>query len=491
MLDIDTSDEQSFAIFLANGPQDDDRWREWRTDAMGELRRLAGVINSLEYDFIKLLGRFDLHECWAGEGVKSLAHWLNWKCGISTPVAREKVRVARCLRELPLIDEAFRAGRISYSKVRALTRAATADNEALMLEEALRTTAAHLEQWVRRFARVPEPGVYGAEAVERMPYLAFAEDDDGMVRINARLPAEDGMLVQKAVERMINTATPETSADSTKECGLQAKSVSAEARLLIQSARFGRRRASALVRIAEHYLGGGPAEDSALSNADKYQIVVHVNVNDAHRDCQVSGGECTYLEDGHFIAPEVAKRLACQASVTTIVEDDDGNVLNIGRRSRMPTRAIELAVDARDNGTCQFPSCHQTRYTDQHHIIGWADGGETSVRNLITLCRYHHTRQHEGEYSIERVDDVPEAARDSAGDGNGSSSDKRARSDNQGYRFIFIDRHGDVIERGMDPQFPPAREISRPVRSQVRTKLVGSKAERVRASLRFYEMMAE
>ena len=95
---------------------------------------LAGQINAANYRLIKLIAEFDDRKGWNCDGtIHSCAHWLNWKCGIVLSAAREKVRVSHCLKTLPLIDAAFETGAISYSKVRAMTRAATPENEDYLL----------------------------------------------------------------------------------------------------------------------------------------------------------------------------------------------------------------------------------------------------------------------------------------------------------------------------------------------------------------------
>ena len=94
-----------------------------------EITLLAGQINAASYRFLKLIAEFDRREGWNGGGIKNCAHWLNWKCGICIGPAREKVRVAHALEELPKINNAFSTGHLSYSKVRAMTRVATNDNE--------------------------------------------------------------------------------------------------------------------------------------------------------------------------------------------------------------------------------------------------------------------------------------------------------------------------------------------------------------------------
>ena len=116
---------------------------------------LAGQISAAEHRLLKLIAEFDNNKGWSGGGtVRSCAHWLNWKCGIAMGAAREKVRVAHCLDNLPLIDSAFANGEISYSKVRAMTRAATPENEDFLLTIAHYGTASHLEQVVKKYRKV-------------------------------------------------------------------------------------------------------------------------------------------------------------------------------------------------------------------------------------------------------------------------------------------------------------------------------------------------
>ena len=115
---------------------------------------LAANIAAATWQLLMLIAEFDRREVWGSHGLNSCAHWLNWKCGIALGAAREKVRVARALESLPLISEAFAAGVVSYSKVRAMTRVATAENEDFLLMIARHGTAMHVEQTVRAYRRV-------------------------------------------------------------------------------------------------------------------------------------------------------------------------------------------------------------------------------------------------------------------------------------------------------------------------------------------------
>ena len=84
-----------------------------------------------------------------------------------------------------------------------------------------------------------------------------------------------------------------------------------------------------------------------------------------------------------------------------IGEDEKGEPLNIGRKTRTVPTAIKRALRARDKG-CRFPGCHHTRFVDAHHIERWSNGGETSLDNLMLLCSQHHKLIHEGGFTIER-----------------------------------------------------------------------------------------
>lgn len=325
-----------------NGPEGEEQFHAWHEQLTQEILQTAANINTMEYYFIKLLSRYDLHECWTGEGLKSFAHWLNWKCGIGPMAAREKIRVARCLRVLPRIDETFRTGRVSYSKVRAMTRCATPENEEQLLDASLDLTAAHVEQLVRRYRKVPTPGDLKEQYREmKEPYVTCWQDDEGMVHLHARLPAEDGVLVEKAIEKMTFRVRQSMRPKATEE--QEGGNVSAETSpeeptdkietsvpAETPATRFGPMKAKALALMAEHYLASAD-EERSLRGSDKYQVVIQVNANDAHQDCEINGANCTYLDEGKFLAPHVARMLACDAAKTTVVGDDDGKVLNISR----------------------------------------------------------------------------------------------------------------------------------------------------------------
>ena len=106
------------------------------------------------------------------------------------------------------------------------------------------------------------------------------------------------------------------------------------------------------------------------------------------------------MAQGSWLAAETVRRIGCDSSVVKLTEGGDGTPLDIGRKSRSIPPAMRRALSARDGG-CRFPACTHHRFVDGHHVEHWADGGETKLRNLVQLCRYHHGLVHEGGYGVQ------------------------------------------------------------------------------------------
>jgi hypothetical protein len=373
-----------------------------------EITELCGYLYAATYRLLVMIREFDQDGLWHLEGVHSCAHWLNWKCGIGMNAAREKVRVANALGELPKISEAFSKGEVSYSKVRAMTRIATRKNEDYLLMIARHGTAFHIEGLVGRYRRCERlKDSQNANRQQACREVWYTYDHDGSLVFHGRLPPERGALLLKALEMAVSRADDEVSAEKRPRSSYPAFM------------------ADALVELAEGYLEHG-CESS--STADRYQVVVHVAAetlksDSADEDVSVETStdpaaeddisaetaalfqtHFSYLEDGPRVSAETSRRLSCDASLIRILDDEKGEPLSIGRKSRVIPPAIRRALKARDNG-CRFPGCTHKHFIDGHHIRHWADGGETSMENLVQLCRFHHRLVHERGFGCERLDD--------------------------------------------------------------------------------------
>ncbi len=359
-----------------------------------EITELASHIHAATCRWLGLIAEFDRREGWGDWGCRSCAHWVSWRCGVAPVAAREHVRVARRLESMPLVRAAFADGRLSYSKVRALTRVEEVRQEDDLLSLAEHATAAQLERLVRAYR-----GVVAVERAEPERWVAWSHDADGSLLLRGRLPAEEGALVLAALDAAREAACEHAAAseegasaeaprDSSDELG-EPESASAEA-----PATGGEALADALLLMADTMLAGGP---TARTGGDRHQVVVHVDAAVLAETPDAAG--CCELADGAPLSPETVRRLACDASVVALAERG-GRTLDVGRKTRSIPPALRRALAARDRG-CRFPGCDRAR-VDAHHIRHWARGGATRLDNLVHLCRHHHRLVHEGGFGVER-----------------------------------------------------------------------------------------
>jgi hypothetical protein len=367
------------------------------------IEEAAAAINAGSARWLELVSEFDRRTGWANTGCRSTAEWIAWRCGLTSRAAREHVRVARALPDLPLIRAAFASGELSYSKVRALTRVAAAESEAELLELARHATAAQLERIVRAARRVTE---YEAEDARQSCFVRYHwDEDDGCLRVEAKLPPEDGALVLRALEatrdalyeRYLADAEEDGSAEPLAATG---PSGSAEPAAEVLPRVPSPTNAESLAALAEAALARPP---TGLPGGERYQVLVHVDASTLATDepgASATGPGACAIADGPALAPETARRLACDASLVTLLQRD-GEPLSVGRRTRAIPPSIRRALLARD-GRCQFPGCERHRFVDAHHIRHWAQGGETTLENLVLLCRHHNRLCHDGGYSVTR-----------------------------------------------------------------------------------------
>ena len=327
------------------------------------IQNLTARMTATEYDLLVLIREFDERGGWLRWGFRNCSEWLQWRCDMSASVTRDRVRVAHALKHLPAISSAFGSGALSYSKVRALTRVASARTESDLLELALQTTAARVEERCRALRNGDPASSVDARRRERKRQLSTFVAD-GMMTINVQVPMQDGQLIANALDQAIEQTGPECE-DS-----------------------WASQRADALVAVARQYLAGN--EETSATCADHYQVVIHVDQTVLNQD----NGESD-------VPVETAKRLTCDGSTVALLENDQGEPLNVGRKQRTVPTAIKRALWARDQG-CSFPGCTNRHFIDAHHVKHWSDGGETSLANLMLLCSRHHRMVHEEGYEIRK-----------------------------------------------------------------------------------------
>jgi len=302
-----------------------------------QICELAGHLAAATCQFLVLLADFDARRGWASWEMNSCAQWLSWKCQMSSGTAREHVRVARALRDLPVIRAEFAAARLSYAKVRALTRIATAATEAGLAELAGPMTGNQLERFARAHRQVSQADDAAARVRRR---LTWRFEEDGSLSGSFRLPPLHGAVLLRALRAA---------------CG---------------DLQFGPGSAD----------GGVSAETPARVPGDP--------ADPARR----------HVEDGPAISLTTVQMLVCTAALSWMRHGRDG-ILTLGRRRRRPSSVIRRAARERDNCRCRFPGC-ESRRVDLHHIQHWVNGGRTDLDNLVSLCPYHHKAVHDRGYLI-------------------------------------------------------------------------------------------
>ncbi len=456
-------------------------------DAIDDLaREIVSVSRRIEADtqrLLALIADFDARRGWELSGHRGCAEWLAASTGTDLGAARERVRTARALAGLPALREAMGRGDLSFSKLRALTRIATPENEDDLLGVALDASAAELERMIRGWRQgTDEEEIDREERRHQSRTLAMFPDPEGMIEIRDRLTPEVGALVMKAIEwasdALYREAVPEPMLSESE-----------------RRQRAAQRRADALAFLAERAMESGadragaeeacgvgtrepipPAHESPARDpngrrrpevtpssvrsgglAERYQVLVHVGPgtlaadrSEAHVEARVPAkapapadthapdhAHRSEVEPGIRVSAEprsarrrqTSRRLCCDASVVRVAHAPDGSVLDVGRRTRTIPPALRRALEVRDRG-CRFPGCH-SRFCEAHHIRHWAAGGETSLSNTLLLCRHHHRLVHEGRWTLALGADGQPVFRSPRGeevmDGRGAPVGIRAR----------------------------------------------------------------
>ena len=365
-----------------------------------------------------LIADFDRRGGWKDD-FGSCAEWLAWRIGIKIGPARERVRAARALENLPQTAGALREGSISYAKVRALTRVATPESEAKLLEFARAGSAANLEQMVRMWKKLSRDEELTAEqARHRSRAFSVFVDGDGMYVVKGRLEPEVGAVLMRAVEAASDALFRREAgaARGGQDAGSSGRGAATREPGPDDSRpKPKQRRADAVGLLAERALamgfGGGESRDSrngsepdprpqtrprveSGTRAERYQVMVHCDAATLAEEGEPGRSDL----DGIRVSAETSRRMACDAAVVAMVHAKDGSMLSVGRRTRTIPPHIRRALEERDRG-CRFPGCG-CRFTEAHHVKHWADGGETSLGNTVLLCRRHHRAVHEGQVKL-------------------------------------------------------------------------------------------
>ena len=366
------------------------RKREEMEKLGDQIAEAAAHIDAAMYRLLEMIREFDAQGGWYAQGATSCAAWLSWRIGWDLATAREHVRVARRLGELPRIGEALRKGEVSYSKVRAMTRVATPATEETLVMWAGHSTAAQMENICRKYRMVQRLGGKDAGEDPARRYVSRKMLDDGMVMITAVLRPEEAAMVMGVIEQA-------------------AKDVSAETPAPEEKYRFASKfdRADGLVAIAQSHARGASPDRTPVELVVRItrEALTATAPGDVSAETSAAGpddrefDELGELADGTWISQQAARRLACDAGLVEVTESPEGDLLSIGRKRRTIPAPMKRALLERDR-TCRFPGCTNRMFVQGHHVKHWINGGETALRNLVTMCSHHHTFVHDHGYSF-------------------------------------------------------------------------------------------
>ena len=274
-----------------------------------------------------------------------------------------------------------------------MTRVATPETEERLISVGRGGTAAHVEHIVRAWRAVDRKAEVRETAERhRARALHVYQDEDGMVIIRGRLEPEAGAVLMQALGAARDTLDRARGGAHVDRGDVPAGTRTG---LLVRedTPTWGQQQADALALLAESALHHGIDPGAP---AQRYQVVVHVDAA-VLADSDAPGQS---VVEGARVSAETAQRLACDASRVVMRHDADGQITEVGARTRTIPPALRRALEHRDRG-CRFPGCG-SRFGQGHHIRHWAHGGPTTLSNLATLCGRHHRTVHEEGYQLTR-----------------------------------------------------------------------------------------
>lgn len=359
-----------------------------------DFAELHEAIEQLEVERLRRLAEIDRRRIFERDGHLSSASWLATRFQVAWGAARGQVRIARGLEEMPGTRTALERGDISMSAVKVLVEARETDAEAFDKAEAQLVEAAtiHSMNDLRRIASYwrqqaeREAAPEGEEALRARRRLHASLSFLGMVRLDGDLDPETGETLLTALQAVLDA---------------EARSGPGDERTPAQ------RRADAFGEICRQWLD---RSERPLVAGERPHVTVTVDAGRLADPTATAEGGMPTSELDHVgpVDPDVARRLACDASLMRVVLSGRSEPLDVGRRTPVIPPAMRRAVIVRDRH-CRFPGCDRPQtWCDAHHVVHWADGGPTAVPNLLLLCRRHHRRVHErGGFRLELLDGRP------------------------------------------------------------------------------------
>ncbi|UIJ34546.1 HNH endonuclease signature motif containing protein [Allobranchiibius sp. GilTou73] len=366
---------------------------------------ICGQLNAAHADLIDLVTDLIEHESWAIGGIRSPEHWLTCFAGVSPTTARDLVRIAARSAELPLLSREVHSGRLSLGQATVVAAHTPTGYDQAVVDLAVHATVPQLRRALVKYdfatptdeadtpPALPDPFSVAAQPAELSMWF-----DHDRFHLTYSAPADIGALVQQALAEAKDALFLATNTTDTKDDGRRV------------------RMADAMEQLASRSLDAGTV--TTAGRADKFRIYLHL-------DTTGQG----WLTTRGALPPHLLRKWTCDGLVQPVWETG-GTPVNVGRAHRIVPRRTRRLVEDRDRG-CAYPGCLAIHHLECHHITHWADGGDTNMANLISLCPHHHDRHHTGDFTIH-----PERGRPG--------------------RFQFTTHHGHPIEPAVATAAPRA-----------------------------------
>jgi hypothetical protein len=347
-----------------------------RLEHMFESDELIAAVDGLharaclaQREMLASIAEVDRRDAWRDSGARDTAHWLGMRYGISAWKAHRWIAAAYALEGLPRLSRAFAHGELGIDKVVELCRFAIADTEAELIRWAKEVSCGAIRHRGDLAVRTTAQEVLDVERSRSVSCWYF--DEGRRFGLELELPAAQGPIVVRALER---------------EAGS----------IPVMPGEHERWDVSA--RRADAFLALCSARIAHDADPDRATVVVHAPIE------AVDGAANAETEGGSVVPAETLRRLLCNARVQTVLEDQAGNAVSLGRMTREPSASMLRQIRYRDRG-CRFPGCGTKAFTEAHHVVWWRHGGRTDLDNLALICSFHHRLVHEHGWSVRRHDD--------------------------------------------------------------------------------------
>jgi hypothetical protein len=372
-----------------------------------DFEELHAVVEAFETERLRRLAEIDRRRLFERDGFLSPVSWLATRCRIGHGQSQDTMVLARGLDRSEPIRKALEAGRVSIGAARVLVRAREAEPDEfertgrLLIEAAERHSVDDLRRVVahwREAARCDDASISGGDALRSRRRLHASTTLAGMVRVDGDLDPENGEKLITAISAVLDAEARATSDPDGRSPA--------------------QRRADALGEICRSWLD---RSDRPQVAGDRPHLLVTVPVEslmatDGRSRSSGRRGPRGPSGNGHLASAELdhtgpvdaatLRRLACDAAIRRVVTAGASEPLDVGRRTAVVPAAIRAALVVRDR-RCRFPGCDRPQaWCDAHHVRHWADGGPTSLDNLVLLCRRHHRAVHT-RFSLEVLDRRP------------------------------------------------------------------------------------